>query len=389
MIKTKPIDLTGKIFNNLYVKKFVENKYGKSLWLCECNICGNEELITGFDLLACEKINHICSKKKIKILEEKNKISLDYIGKRFGRLVIKNIIRKNGHIYCECDCDCGGKTTKKFKNLREGSSKSCGCLRRSKDFVDLTGQKFYSWTVIKQKRENKNLNYWLCKCDCGRKEQVISGYALRKGFTKSCGFCRADRVKRDLTGQKFGRLTVIKRAEKAKSSNNYKWLCICDHGGFGEPKEIKVTDSNLIRGQQSCGCYTKERIREVKEKQAKERPVNINSGINKVYSSYKKRAERNNIDFNLSKEDVKELILKSCFYCGNKEHTSRMQVGKYKTFYYTGIDRVDNNKGYIKGNVVSSCKICAYAKRDFTLEEFNKWRKRVAKKVFFELIEKL
>jgi len=48
--------------------------------------------------------------------------------------------------------------------------------------IDMTGQKFYRLTAIK-KIDGKR---WLFKCDCGN-EKVIDSYCVRKGITKSCG----------------------------------------------------------------------------------------------------------------------------------------------------------------------------------------------------------
>ena len=53
--------------------------------------------------------------------------------------------------------------------------------------IDLTGQKYGYLTVIKRAENNKFGNtQWLCKCDCGN-EKVITGSCLVKGNTKSCG----------------------------------------------------------------------------------------------------------------------------------------------------------------------------------------------------------
>ncbi len=61
----------------------------------------------------------------------------------------------------------------------------------------------------------------------------------------------------DLTGQRFGRLLVIKRAEDYVSSSgkhHINWHCICDCG-----KEKDVTSSNLLGGRtNSCGCFRSE-----------------------------------------------------------------------------------------------------------------------------------
>ena len=57
----------------------------------------------------------------------------------------------------------------------------------------------------------------------------------------------------DLTGQKFGRLTVISRAEKPEGSHSTSafWLCRCECGNE------KVVSANVLRQgkSQSCGCY--------------------------------------------------------------------------------------------------------------------------------------
>lgn len=52
---------------------------------------------------------------------------------------------------------------------------------------DITGKKFGYLTVIKQAGRTKNgVVKWLCKCDCGN-QTVVGGWNLRSGRTKSCG----------------------------------------------------------------------------------------------------------------------------------------------------------------------------------------------------------
>ncbi|MCD8206703.1 MAG: hypothetical protein LUD72_02060 [Bacteroidales bacterium] len=56
---------------------------------------------------------------------------------------------------------------------------------------DLTGARFGMLTVIEQAETRKtaaghNIFMWRCKCDCGR-ERVVSGYSLRQGSSRSCG----------------------------------------------------------------------------------------------------------------------------------------------------------------------------------------------------------
>ena len=57
----------------------------------------------------------------------------------------------------------------------------------------------------------------------------------------------------DLTGKRFGRLTVVKRAENSKSGKT-QWLCLCDCGNY-----VVVTSINLKnKHTRSCGCLNRE-----------------------------------------------------------------------------------------------------------------------------------
>lgn len=55
------------------------------------------------------------------------------------------------------------------------------------ELIDLTGKKFGKLTVVCRVENNKHRQpQWKCVCDCG-KETVVVGQKLRKGITKSCG----------------------------------------------------------------------------------------------------------------------------------------------------------------------------------------------------------
>ena len=93
--------------------------------------------------------------------------------------------------------------------------------------IDLTGQRFGRLTVIRYDHSEHSGARWLCKCDCGN-EKVIASYSLRSGKTRSCGCLNSDasraklekarealkaRPRKDLTGQRFGRLVVLGLAD--------------------------------------------------------------------------------------------------------------------------------------------------------------------------------
>ena len=73
--------------------------------------------------------------------------------------------------------------------------------------IDLTGQRFGRLLALERANYNNHGAYWLCECDCGNKK-IISGKSLRKGLTISCG-CYAKEQRRKATtkhGQAKNRL---------------------------------------------------------------------------------------------------------------------------------------------------------------------------------------
>lgn len=58
---------------------------------------------------------------------------------------------------------------------------------RGSNFIDLTGQRFGRWLVIKRSESNgQSQPFWLCRCDCGT-ERIVDGHNLKKGGSQSCG----------------------------------------------------------------------------------------------------------------------------------------------------------------------------------------------------------
>lgn len=119
--------------------------------------------------------------------------------------------------------------------------------------VDITNQRFGKLTVIKRvensiSKSGYQAARWLCKCDCGN-EIVVRGNSIRSGHVTSCGCLR----KPDLTGKKFGKLTVLRKTENKKHSDCH-WEVLCDCGNI-----VEVSTTCLLSGHtKSCGCLLKE-----------------------------------------------------------------------------------------------------------------------------------
>ena len=118
---------------------------------------------------------------------------------------------------------------------------------------DLIGQRFGKLVVLRRVKRIgvSRASRWLCRCDCGR-ETITRGPSLRSGETKTCGCRRLI----DLTDKRFGRLLVIGRIDQsiAPRIREPYWHCLCDCG-----TEKICSSNNLISGRtRSCGCYQRE-----------------------------------------------------------------------------------------------------------------------------------
>ncbi|WP_304479866.1 hypothetical protein [uncultured Dubosiella sp.] len=122
--------------------------------------------------------------------------------------------------------------------------------------VDLSGKKFGKLTVIQKTDTKRKGSYlWLCQCECGQ-TILLESYKIRRELVKSCGCSRKGKNTKDLKGKKIGRLTVLKRLEEKKGSC-YLWLCQCDCG-----RTTEASYNDLVSGNtRSCGCLIHEKGR--------------------------------------------------------------------------------------------------------------------------------
>jgi hypothetical protein len=166
-----------------------------------------------------------------------------------------------------------------------------------------------------------------------------------------------------MLNNKFNKLTVLGFSHKEARAGHYRsyWKCKCDCG-----KGVLVEHYHLVDGHtKSCGC-----IKVYKR-------ASGDSGLKYLYKIYRAGAKSRDKKFDLTIEDVKIITSKNCYYCGEEPSgTSIMSKSRndkfteYRSYKYNGIDRVDSNKGYEKGNVVPCCKWCNIAKSNNTAEEF-------------------
>ena len=232
-------------------------------------------------------------------------------------------------------------------------------------FIDEAGNKYGSLTVIERAPNHREHVHWLCSCDCGN-EATVDAANLRSGMTRSCGCYKLNNHVKDEVGKKYGRLTVIARAASLNGRERAHWLCKCECGN-----EKVIGGHDLRRGRvKSCGCLLKE--------QPSSTLPNGEAAFRRMYYQYKKSAERRELDFPLSKHEFRRFTKQPCHYCGQKPQGIWKSVHNTGDYICNGIDRKNNDIGYVIDNCVPCCTQCNYFKTDMEYDKFVEYLDRVA-----------
>lgn len=159
------------------------------------------------------------------------------------------------------------------------------------------------------------------------------------------------------TGHKYGKLTVISRAENRRTVAY--WKCRCDCGN-----ESEVKGSHLRRGStESCGCQMGGTL-----------PKGL-AGLRSRYANYKLKARNRNLSWELDEFQFIHLTQELCYYCGSPP--SNLERNHNGIFIYNGLDRIDNQKGYTLNNTVPCCSYCNLMKREMSIEEWINHMKKI------------
>jgi hypothetical protein len=187
---------------------------------------------------------------------------------------------------------------------------------------------------------------------------------------------------KDITGARFGRLTVIGEYKSGTSSlKTYpSVLCRCDCG-----TERRFDVGNLRAGATtSCGCFRLENSSKMGQtfgrvgglKQREYPPVE--SSARDLYQKYMKRHAGN-----LTFEEFWILTQQSCYYCNTEPQ--QVYLNKNATdnesgrFIYNGLDRLDISKGYDSDNVKPCCGTCNFMRHKLSVEGFYKQIVKIVK----------
>ena len=221
---------------------------------------------------------------------------------------------------------------------------------------DLSEQKFGKLTIIEIIEDYNGVDFkYKAKCDCGNETNVLGGN-VTSGHTKSCGCLKnIKRPKKDLTGKIFGRLTVLSLSEISRNGH-YRYSVRCECG-----TEKTVLGTHLISGKtKSCGCLTYRNPRHWK-----------GSGTVSLtyFNSLKRGANggkgRKPIPFEVTIDELAWLLDEKQ---KGKCALSGVEISvRQKT---ASVDRINSEEGYIIDNIQWLHKDINMMKRHYTVEYF-------------------
>lgn len=194
---------------------------------------------------------------------------------------------------------------------------------------DLRGQRFGHLTVLKFSDERiKGNPSWECECDCGNKE-VVPAWALRDGKKIKCSDKKAHGL--DLVGKKFGKLRVLKKTY----STGFTYFC------KSRNKKVTSHKANFVC-ECDCGQIVVKGasgLRTAKYKACntcmyKKRPQSTRhkSSLERLFhKSIVSRCKKTDgrIENKLTVEEFGDIISKNCHYCG-EEPEVKMYISNNK-----------------------------------------------------------
>jgi hypothetical protein len=227
----------------------------------KCERCGKDYIVNGGNQRFCEdcRLPHTLEYDAARAMPK-------YEANKDKYNPVRNERRKIGTRHCEycgneylkkdasktCSEECRRKLRNKKWNERDKKKRE-KLKRRNARVIPMIGRTYGRLTVIEEIKKTTKERRFLCHCECGN-DVPVDMNVLRNGNTQSCGCLKLERVSnavtKDITGQTFHNLTVLRRAAEPKSKISALWECRCVCG-----KIVNVTGSNLRSGNtKSCGC---------------------------------------------------------------------------------------------------------------------------------------
>ncbi len=157
----------------------------------------------------------------------------------------------------------------------------------------------------------------------------------------------------------------------SKTLDNYHFSKVCKYGVRNTCKDCRKIKEKEYKSRPDVKVLAQKYYQDNKEAFRERMSIHYHS-LNGQYHQYKKRAKKSNYIFELTEDDCRMFYKTKCNYCGND-------------IKGLGIDRIDNDKGYILENCVSCCSTCNYMKHVQNFDNFKKQIIKIAKHLNLEI----
>jgi hypothetical protein len=182
---------------------------------------------------------------------------------------------------------------------------------------------------------------------------------------------------KQLVGNKYGLLTVLEIFQEEKNEDNRTnmWAkCLCDCGKIKNIKAVNVKHKRTT----SCGC---DRSRYDKITGKKNKGFKGCEDIrSRTWSNIKTRAKKRNIEFSIDIQYGWELFVKQNKKCALSNIPIKFGRCDHNVETTASLDRIDNKKGYIKGNVQWVHKAVNIMKCDLQQDIFIEFCRKISQK---------
>lgn len=156
------------------------------------------------------------------------------------------------------------------------------------------------------------------------------------------------------------------KEEKRKYNAKYRITHRKERLAYGAKYYADHREERLKYGEKYYDA-NKESVRKKVDKYQNTNREKINKSAKKYRTTpvgrwvvFRKKAKERGLSISITKSEFLTLTGTLCFYCG--------QFSNGKT--YTGVDRTDSSKGYVRGNCVPCCTTCNWMKSDLTVTEW-------------------
>lgn len=278
-----------------------------------------------------------------------------------------------------------------------------------------------------------------CLCTRGHRVKLRTDELLLTHLKPLCPKCRESvpiegRSKRafdkvfktelnlDLTGQRFGKLTILGPSDSALAENRTVryWWAKCDCGLEEETRETGLLNrkwwrcsvceyppapgedplvNGMVEGCRIVRRLSNNRVQTVCSNghtfslapedvdkpmittcpKCRDSESARNCALDALMASYRSGAETRGYSFDLTREEFESLVTSNCHYSG--EPPSAIQKVRDGQLVYNGVDRKDNRLGYEIDNCVPCCRTMNVAKGTADYAEFVGLLKRMSARI--------